>query len=253
MTIFQALILAFVQGLTEFIPVSSSGHLVIIQNLLGFDSPPVFFDVVLHAGTLLAVIIFFRQDIIQLITNWQKNSQFIIGLIIASIPAGIVGVLLSNYLESIFSSTKLVGVTLLITGSILLLTRWIKTIKTVDTPYIHQSILIGLFQAIAVLPGISRSGSTISAGLFTGLKPQAAFRYSFLLAIPAILGAVFVQIQNTPLNSINWGITVFGFMIAFIVGFLSLKILGRMIQKGKLYYFSFYCFSLGLICLLFLG
>jgi len=253
MTLIQALILALAQGLTEFLPVSSSGHLVIIQNLFGFTNPPIFFDIMLHAGTLLAVMIFFRNDLISLVINWQKNIKFIIGLIIASIPAGIVGILLSSRLESIFSSTRLVGVTLLITGSILLLTRWFKTNKTNDIPTIRQSLFIGLFQAVAVLPGVSRSGSTISAGLYSGVSPSSAFRYSFFLAIPAILGALLMQFKDTPLNSVDWGTIVLGFIVAALVGFISLNNLGRIIQKGKLYYFSFYCFTLGLICLLFLG
>lgn len=253
MSIIQALILAITQGLTEFLPVSSSGHLVIIQNLFGFTTPPVFFDIMLHAGTLLAVFVYFWHDIIQLLLGWKKNTNFIIGLIVASIPAGLVGILLSSRLEYIFSSTKLVGITLLITGSILLLTRWIKAKNTAENPSFCQSLMIGLFQAVAVLPGISRSGLTISAGLFSGFSPSAAFRYSFFLAIPAILGAVLIQLKDTPLNSIDWGITAFGFIVALIIGILSLKILGRIVQKGRLYYFSYYCFALGLLCLIFLG
>ncbi len=250
MSFLQAIFLGIVQGLTEFLPVSSSGHLVIFQKIFGFLEPPVTFDTLVHFGTLVALVFFFWKDIRSLFSY----RALIIKLALGSIPIGIVGLLLKEEVEIIFNSLLLTGISFLITALLLFLTALISnTSKSIDKISLWDSVIIGFFQALAILPGVSRSGSTISAGIYQRMKREDAFRFSFLLGIIAILGAVLIQIPEIcHFNGQQIINGLLGFISSAVVGFFALKILKRVVLEGKLYYFGIYCFLLGIICI-FLG
>ena len=252
---FQAIFLAVIQGITEFLPISSSGHLVIFQKIFGLQ-PPVLFDILVHVGTLGAVFFFFRKRLTEiikgLITNDHGSSRLLVLIIIGSIPAAFFGVFLDPYIEEIFDSLKLVGFSLLLTAILLLATK--KTTGSKDFNQLKRldSFIIGLFQALAILPGVSRSGSTISAALLKGFDREKAFEFSFFLAIPAIIGALVFKIPDllmAPSAYLFQGLL--GMIIAGVVGCFSLKILKQALLSKKLWWFSIYCFCLGLTVFLF--
>ncbi len=254
MDVVQSLILGIVQGATEFLPVSSSGHLVLFQKVFGIKEPPIFFDTLVHFATLLAIVFYLRKEIFSIIKNIkQKQNQKIIWfLVLGTIPAVIAGFLLKNNIEKIFDSLDLLIFTFLATAIILFLTKFFKNgLKDTEKLGWLGAVFVGLFQALAILPGVSRSGSTISAGLFMGLKREEAFKFSFLLAIPAILGAMVLQVFEFQAGVLNGGflINFIGFLTAAVFGLLSLKILEKITIKGKLHYFAFYCLLLSLIIL----
>ena len=237
MTIAQAFFLGLLQGLTEFLPVSSSGHLVIGQHFFGFDQPPVVFDILVHLATALAIIIVMFPVLKKLRFNYLKL------LFIASIPAGIIGLFLNSAIEQLFSSLVLVGLALLVTSAILFFTRFYQSSSKPKQLTMPDAIVIGLFQALAIVPGISRSGSTISAGLFRHLNPVVAFEFSFLLSLPAIFGAQLLQLPH--LNLTHPLPLVIGFITAFVSGIISLLTLKKLVIKNKLNLFSWYCLFLG--------
>ena len=187
MGIFQAIIFGIVQGITEFFPISSSGHLVILQALMGLKEPQLAFDIFLHLGTLLSILIFFRKDILRL---FGEDKRLFLLLVIASIPTFIIGFLFKDTVERFFAMPKVVGSMLGLTGAWLVLASlYTKRQPVKKGPGILNSILIGIAQGVAIMPGISRSGATIATGILTGLDRELSFKFSFLLAIPAILGA----------------------------------------------------------------
>jgi len=243
MNALQAGLLGIIQGATEFLPVSSSGHLVIFQKLIpGFSQPGILFDVFLHFGTVLAVIIFYFKRILKL------NFKYIEILIIASIPAAILGFLLKDAIDIIFQSTKFVGAALLVTGVMNFFTgrrkEGDKNIKE------KNGLIIGIFQALAIFPGISRSGATIFAGTGLGIKKENVVEFSLLLSIPAVLGANLLEISKI-INTYNLNFNyIVGFICSFIVGLMSIKILLNLLIKNKFKYLGYYCFVLGLFVLL---
>lgn len=254
MSFFQSIFLAVVQGITEFLPISSSGHLIFFQKLFGITTPPVLFDVLLHFGTLGAILIYFRKEIILLFKECKKNINTWRLIIIGTIPAVILGLCINNMIEEIFNSTKLVGVMWLVMGTMLLLTKRVSrenrkeelgNIKNKD------ALVVGIFQAFALLPGISRSGSTIFGGLLRKLNPKDAFIFSFLLAIPAILGATVLQLISNKPNKADLLNGVLPMFVAGLVGFYSLKFLQKTLISHKFYLFGFYCLFLGIIVLIF--
>jgi len=254
MDIFQSIFLGIIQGITEFLPVSSSGHLVVFQKIFGFVEPPIFFDTLIHFATLIAVVFYLRKELLALLKSIkEKESQKIIGLIVlGTIPVVIVGFLIKDEISHIFNSFNLLGFSFLITSLILFSTMFFKNcVKDIKNLNWLDSLFIGVFQALAILPGISRSGSTISATLFRGAKREDAFRFSFLLAIPAITGAMVLQIIQIDQSFINNGFfaNLAGFLSAMVFGLISLKILEKITVKGKLHYFAVYCLVLGLIIL----
>lgn len=253
MTIIQALILGLVQGLTEFLPISSSGHLVLGQKLLGFSQPPVLFDILVHVGTLTAIFVFFRKII------WQLTKKTIEAIkaktipkeatviIVATIPAVIIGFFLNPFLEVIFSSITLVGIALIITSILLFSTVLIKkSNKKINQITKLDALIIGILQALAILPGISRSGSTVVAGLWRNLKRETAFTFSFLLSIPAILGAMSLQLTDLIIID-NQQIlpNLIGFASAALSGYLALILFKKAVVKKKLAYFGIYCLLVG--------
>jgi len=259
-SLFQAIFLGIVQGLTEFLPVSSSGHLVFFQSLFGLKEPPIFFDVMLHLGTLLSVAVYFRMDIWRIIQGIgsilrrkeenREDAKFFLWIILASIPTGLMGIFFKDWFESFFSKPKLVGGMLLITGLILWLTRWVKKEgKPLGQMRWFDAILVGIAQGFAIIPGISRSGATISAGLFCGLDRELCGKFSFLLSIPAILGATLLEIKKMDSGGALLT-TLTGTAIAFGVGILALTILIKIIKMGKIFNFSYYCCGMGILMII---
>jgi len=247
MTLIQGLLLGLLQGLTEFLPVSSSGHLVIAQHFFNFSTPPVAFDIFVHLATALAVIIVIKPILLKL------NRRLIGLILLASLPAGLIGFFLNQKVEALFNSLVLVGLAFIITAVLLFSTRLTHRLARKQTTKLtsQNSFIIGLFQALAIVPGISRSGSTITAGLFQRLKPETAFNFSFLLSLPAILGAQLLHLNElTNTGSYSPLSLTVGFFSAFISGLLSLKLLKKLLIKGKLHWFGFYCLLVGSLILI---
>lgn len=251
MSLLDSIILGIVQGLTEFLPVSSSGHLVIFQNILGLDEPGVTLEVLLHFGTLLSILWVFRKDFQELLkfASDPLQRRFLILLIIGTVATGAIALLLHPYIVFAFGSTLVVGFLLLITGVIL----WIINIipergKKVDSMSNLDAVWIGVFQGMAIFPGISRSGSTIFGALWRGLDRATAVKYSFILTAPAILGATLLEARGlylegvTPPVMINYMV---GMVVAFIFGVLAIKTFIRLLQNKKFHYFSYYCWAVG--------
>lgn len=243
MTFLQAVISGIVQGVTEFLPVSSSGHLIILHHLLKIRQDFVF-DIFVHLGTLFALLAFFYTDIIAL---FSKNKRLLFLILLASIPTAIIGFLGGDIFARLFVNVKSVGAMLLITGIWLLAgdiaSRYNKTQK--KRPSFFSALLIGFAQGIALIPGISRSGATISSGLICGLTKESAFKFSFLLSIPAVSGALLFKIRD--FNSGCGFNLIVGMLISAIVGFFCLKFLLHLIRKGRFYIFAIYCFVVGAV------
>ncbi len=278
MPLFQAIILGLVQGLTEFIPVSSSGHLVAVPALLGWDSPSVAFDTILHLGTLLAVLVFFWREWWRLVTVLghalagifsaaqrrliNRDDARLLGLIIiGTIPALIVGYLLKDQIESVFSSLLFATLFFLITGILLtgveLFLNWRlsrardKNVQTERKDLSWGGALgVGIMQALAILPGLSRSGLTISGGIFSGLNRERAARFSFLLSAPVILAAGamgLLELHKSSLANNDLVSLVVGFAVAAVTGWLAIDWLLKFLRHRKLYVFSIYLVVLSLL------
>ncbi len=255
MEIYQAVILGIIQGLTEFLPVSSSGHLVLTQHLFGLKEPALFFDVSLHVGTLVAVLIVFRREI-----------GSILKTVINLGPSVLLGKNgnktdteqrdLSLVAATLFSSIFIVGIMLLITASLLWSIRNKADVsEAVESTAISlkHALIIGFIQGFAVIPGISRSGSTIVAGLYLGLNRKEAARFSFLLCLPAIIGAELLGIRDAMKTGVSIdGALIIGTLVSFVVGYFALKLLLGLVNRGRLHVFAPYCAVVGLIAI-FLG
>lgn len=255
MTVFESIFLAVIQGLTEFLPVSSSGHLAILQNLFKLSTNLVFFDILLHLGTLFSILFFFKNDIFNLFRNIKRDAGIWLAIIIGSTPAFFFGYFLNSKIEIIFSSMSLVGISMIVCGFIILSTKFIKKPKSASdlkNVSVIKSIVIGVFQAIAILPGISRSGSTITGGLWQGLSKETAFKFSFLLSIPAILGAVFLKVKDANFDEVSFATGLLATLISSFVGFFALRFLQKVLKSEKFWLFSVYCFLSGVLVLFFL-
>jgi len=251
MSYLDAIILGVIQGLTEFLPISSSGHLVLAQKTLGVADPGVALEIVVHLGTLLSVLVYFRAKLWRLITSLYKRDarqdRAIVGyLIIGTIPAGLVGLLFEDFFDRAFDSPLLVSTMLLLTGAILFVSRFFKNSSGSVT--LPRAVAMGLGQALAILPGVSRSGSTIVAGMASGVRPADAAEFSFLLAIPAIGGAAVLKFGD--LAALDQGVIgayLAGFIAAFTTGLMAVYVVLAVIKRGRFEYFAYYCFALGLI------
>ena len=269
MTISQAILLGIIQGLTELLPVSSSAHLVIAQSFMpNFRQPGVLFDAVLHMGTLLSVLYFFRKDIIAMIlsllpvtagtpqTTGQKKThrKLIFLLLISTIITAGVGLSFKVEIEALYSSVKVALLMLFVTGAILFLSDKVKYASRKEGDMsLLDACLIGFVQSLALLPGISRSGSTIVCGIFLGLTRETAARYSFLLSIPAILGAVILESRHfSAIAKNDISPYILGFIAAAVTGFLALHMLYFIIKRARLRIFAYYCWILSGSILLFL-
>ncbi len=271
MSILQALILGLVQGLTEFLPVSSSAHLVLVPWWLGWKSPGLAFDTVLHLGTLAAVVAYFWRDWWELLQALlarlrghkdearlrpeaqPEGLRLLAALIVATIPAALLGYLLSDFFEAMFASPAAVAGFLLITGILLVLAEtWKRGGLPLTNIRLSDALVIGITQAIAILPGISRSGSTIAAGLLRGLDRPAAARFSFLMSAPIIFGAGVSQLKDlvdTGFGAMGGTPLLVGVVTAAITGFLAIRYLLRYLQRHSLYIFAVYVWLFGLLTL----
>lgn len=259
MTWIEALILGIIQGLTEFLPVSSSGHLEIGSVLLKAQSTDnLLFAVTVHLATALATITVFAKDIATLIKDvfkfqWNESTQFVVKIGISMIPVFLIGIFWKDEIEALFvGNTALVGSMLLITGGLLLFAHF-KRNGSKSVGYV-SALLIGIAQAFAVLPGISRSGSTIATGLILGVERSKAARFSFLMVLIPILGASLLEIMDylddPAVHSIEPSSLVIGFIAAYVSGFFACKWMISIVKKGKLTFFAAYCFIVGLIAII---
>ncbi len=263
MTVLQAIILGLVQGLTEFLPISSSGHLVIVPQLFNWPEPSVAFDVLLHLATLLAVVVYFSSDLLVLVRAFvapgslppadvRPARRLALWIVIGTIPAAVIGGLFQGFFESLFSSTLAVGVFLLVTAALLTMadvvaarthaTRGVDRLTAVD------AVVVGLFQSLAIAPGISRSGSTMSAGVYLGFDRPAAARYSFLLSIPIILAAGLLKVPD--LGGTGDGVSaalVAGAVAAFVSGLAAVFFLLRYLRTHTFRVFAVYTAVVGLV------
>ena len=269
MSVLDAVLLAVLQGLTEFLPVSSSGHLVLAQQLLNLHNPQIVsFDIFVHFGTLISVVIVFWNDIIEILRSFikalkkykakeehKKTEYFHLGIaiIIGTIPAGVIGLAFHRQIEEIFTDPKFVAMNIVITGLILFLTRLAKPVKGKKVG-ILSSIIIGFAQMVAILPGISRSGLTMSAALFLKISPVQAARFSFLLSIPVIAGATLLATFKLIADgtSIGYLQIIIGIAVSAIAGYVAIKLLLRIMEKGKFSWFSLYCLVIGIFGIFFM-
>lgn len=266
----EAVILGVVQGLTEFLPVSSSGHLVLFQHLFGLMEPELLFDICVHVGTLVAVLAVFRRDILELLKtlvrvpvlirtsggvrslfNSHADFRLMVMILLGCIPTVLLGVIFAKVAERLFGTVWLVGVALLITGTFLWFTQRSKTTgHSIKEMRLKDAFMIGLVQGLAIIPGISRSGATISAALYLGVDREFAGRFSFLMAIPAILGALILGLDSEafqttlPVDKI-----LIGSLVSAAVGYAALVILLKMVRKGQLHRFAPYCWIVGGVAL----
>lgn len=259
------ILLAVIQGISEVLPISSSGHLQIAQEILGMDTSSLTVSIFLHLGSLVAMIVFYRKLVFSTVGNaakyvfksserndTNKNAlKLLFMIVIACIPAGLIGVLFKSKIESIFANTIFIGINLIITGCLLFLQKYIKGKKTLDTMNWLDAIIIGLFQAIGILPGISRSGITTIGGKVSKLQDEAAINFAFLLFIPVTLGTGLLEVVDIikgdlVLSSNDILLYIVGIIISGLVTYIALSLLLKIIKKGKLHYFAYYCFAVGL-------
>lgn len=267
MNAFEAAVLGLIQGLTEFLPVSSSGHLAITQNIFGVDESQVlFFAAMLHLGTLLSVFVAYYKDIAALLIelcetiadvsrgrglqiNKNKTRRLGFLIIISAIPTGIIGIAFSDFFESLFTKMTFVGVGLILTGTLLFLAeRFAGGRKGIYEMRFQDAFIIGLCQSVALAPGISRSGSTLVGGLFTGLKRPLAVKFTFLMSIPPILGSGILEIKSAMaqgLGDTSVMVVLMGVLIAFLSGLFAIKLMVQVVTNQKLFYFSVYTWIAG--------
>lgn len=248
--ILKVIILGIVQGLTEFLPVSSSGHLALIEKYFRITEP-VTLTVFLHFGTFLATIVFFFKPIMDLIKKLlkkEKEALYYIGyIILGTLPIALFAAFLRSQIEYSFSNIKMIALFLGFTGLILVLTNIVKKDRKNIT--LVSALIIGLSQMLALFPGISRSGMTISAGLFSRVKPEKAFRFSFLLSLPAILGANLIELKSLTRVSTDLVSILVGMALSFVFGLIALVILKKTVEQ-KFHYFGIYCLFISIILLI---
>ncbi|HQE01033.1 MAG TPA: undecaprenyl-diphosphatase UppP [Bacillota bacterium] len=265
-----ALLIGIIQGLTEFLPVSSSGHLVLSQHLLGLKLPGLTFEILLHFGTLISVLWVFRRRLAGIFSSfwallkrdeWARfktspNRWFGLLLILGSIPTAAIAFVFKEYVEQAFTSPKFVGIALFFTGLLL----WVADIlpsghKDISKTGVWDALLVGVFQGLAVFPGVSRSGSTISGALWRGLDRKTAAEFSFLLSIPAILGATLLGVVEALKSGAwedYWQIYLIGTVAAAAAGILAIKVFLKLLANNRLRYFSLYCWLVGVLVIILL-
>lgn len=259
MSFLEAIILGIVQGLTEFLPVSSSGHLTIGKELLGIESSNLAFEITVHAATVLSTIVAFRKEVAQLIAGFFKfkmneETIYLLKIAVSMIPIFIVGIFFKDVVESLFGEGLLiVGIALLVTATLLLLSATIKPQEKGIT--FKNAFVIGIAQSIAVIPGLSRSGATISTGLLLGVKREHIARFSFLMVLVPILGETFLELISGELSEVKTGIAMLplmaGFVAAFFSGLFACKAMIELVKRTKLKGFALYCAIVGVAAIIF--
>lgn len=258
MDILTAIILGLVEGFTEFIPVSSSGHLILARDLLGIETGGLAFDAVLQLSAALAVFVYFWKDILGILkTVWgmltfgnidSKNRVTIWAIVVGTIPAVILGLLLENFMETVFRNKDLVAIMLILGSFMFYFADRIKVVQSELT--IKKGFFLGLFQSLALIPGVSRSGATISGGLFLGLSREDAVRFSFLLSLPVILGAGLKKLLDINLNDIGLGVLMVGSLVSFFSALLAIGFLIRYLRNHNFNIFIVYRVTLAIVILL---
>ena len=257
MTTIQAIILGVVQGLTEFLPVSSSGHLMLASELLGTDmsaADDLTFSLTLHAATVLSTIVVLWREVWRLLrgvfsTKFNDEQAYLLKIVISMIPVGIVGFCFKDYLEMAFSSVLVVGIMLLVTAMLLFFAYKAKPRETEDISY-RDALIIGIAQAFATMPGLSRSGTTIATGLLLGNKKESVAYFSFLMVLPPILGNALLDVVKGEFGGgVEIAPLVAGFITAFVVGCLACKFMIEIVKRGKLVWFALYCATVGVVAI----
>jgi undecaprenyl-diphosphatase len=248
-SIFEAIILGIVQGLTEWLPISSSAHLALVQTYFGM-SVPVAYDVLLHLGTALVILIVFRSDVLNIIrsvydTRFAKYRPMVRYIVIGSFATGIIGLFGNHYFKSLFSRPSSIGAALILTSVFLFGSKTI--IGKKSSMNNTNALLIGCVQGFAIIPGVSRSGTTIATGLMRGIDRSTAATFSFLLSLPAVLGAAIIEFDEFIVSDISLMASVVGTLTAIIVGYGSLKILLKLVHDNRFHYLGWYCLLLGII------
>ena len=259
MSVLHAIVLGAVQGLTEFIPISSSGHLVLVPEALGWDQPGLTFDVMLHIASLVALLWYFRADLIGLVkgvvTGDSSSRRLAVLLVVGTIPAAVAGLALNDYFEEAFTDAKASAIQLIITAAILvgaeLVYRYHRTknarMRAIDDLNVGDATAIGVAQAISILPGISRSGSTIAAALGLKMERDDAARFAFLLAIPALFGAALVKIPDMGGAELDAGAAIGGFIASLVTSYVAIAGLIKYLRSRSLYPFAAYCVVAGIV------
>lgn len=258
MTLIQAVFLGLVQGLTEFLPVSSSGHLALTSHFLKVENPGLTFEIVLHVGTLLSVLVYFRPQLWRLFVSlfnreMKEERRMIAYLFIGTLPAAVIGISFKHYFESVSNQPQVVALLLCVTGGLLLLPRLFPKNHGDQTITFRTALIMGFGQAFAILPGISRSGSTIISGMLSGVNPAKAAEFSFLLAVPAIGGAAVLSLRD--LEKIDTTLAIpylAGGLVAFISGLIAVYAVLSSIRRGKFEYFAYYCIAVGAFAFIYL-
>ncbi len=262
MTLLEAVLLGILQGITEFLPISSSGHLAIASHLIDLQKEDILYETLLHFATMLAIIIYFRNRIILIIKAFLgiffkrygmvyfENKRFLWGIIFASIPTGIIGLALQNTVVGVFQSTTIIGYALILTSIILYISDKFNPIGKLT---VKSSIIIGIIQGLAVFPGISRSGSTIATAVMLNIDRREAAEFSMLISLPAILGATILQLKNiNPASLTDINIYLFGMGAAFITALFAISFMLYVVRKAKLTYFAVYCLLAGVATIIFI-
>ncbi|MBN2617724.1 MAG: undecaprenyl-diphosphate phosphatase [Spirochaetales bacterium] len=261
MSFLQGFILSVIQGIAEFLPISSSGHLLVVRNFMNLEDAPVIFDILLHFATLVVIVVVFRKRIWSLIkvlfelknlktdNDVKQRFNVVLFILLSTFITAVMGVFIDG-LE--ISNPKIVYSLFIFTGSFLFVGKYLKGSVDFTKMGIKNSVLIGISQGIGVLPGVSRSGITITTGVFSGLSREAASEYSFIISIPAIVGAVVLKIGEAEalLDVVSLPVVIFSLIVTMFVGYFSLKLLLKLLNSGKFHYFSFYLIPLGILGLI---
>jgi undecaprenyl-diphosphatase len=252
-TLLEIVILAVIQGLTEWLPVSSSGHLVIAQKYLGLNLPLIF-SVMLHAGNVIVILVAFRKDVADIIKALAKldfekeEGRMALFIAVGSVPIALIGLVLHDFFESLFNNLLAVGLALFTTGFILFFSEKRRGNRELG---ILDSLIIGLTQAVAIIPGVSRSGVTVATGLLRKIDKVEAFKYSFLLSVPAVIGATVLESRELVVSNIDVILPFLGAIVSMIVGFASLKLFQKIVMQKKFHLFAYYCWTIGFALIFF--
>ncbi|MGQ9565075.1 MAG: undecaprenyl-diphosphate phosphatase [Candidatus Bathyarchaeales archaeon] len=246
-TTLEIIILGIIQGITEWLPVSSSGHLVLAQEFFAIKQPLVF-DVMLHFGTLTVILVVFRKDIKKILQalmrrDFASEDGKLAGyIIVGTIPAAVIGYLFHDFFQSLFQNALAVSVALLFTGCLLFVSERRQGNRSLG---FVDSVLIGVAQAASIIPGVSRSGTTISTGLLRGVEKERMFKFSFLLSVPVILGATAFEAKDVVAQESDLAAMFLGMVVSMVVGYFALKALQKIVLRRRFHYFAYYCWALG--------